>query len=480
MNLSVGTSTPSAVQLEFLTDAKHSSEASEIGHILFQVIRDDDLTSGREELHPDWLTVYRNIQSDMSGTSLGKELAKALGPLIDSVEGVSVIDPLHSDLAFLLGAGASKPEPSDIPTVAELLPDLLERGRRLDREDVNMLADFCESSSITNIEDLLTAAQLAEYCGRNPAVLRLIEFLLYRESNEKRHGRLGSRSRVDIGSVAFLQDTLQVLFGLLSSRMLPAKPNPAHTAIATYVEPRPDTTIITTNYDCCIDLALGVSGKHYDYRMKFSNSAKNSNTGLPNLIKLHGSLNWFYCDTCQKVHLIDIAKAIADFESDSSPYPVIGVCKDCGGQRRGLLVPPLAMKFDIAPALNPLLEMANARLSRASVLVVVGFSFAEADQYISRLVSKWMQSSKNNRLLIFDPNRTVAEKMRKQCAVRIANFDRSRVAWIGGNSAEQVPRFLKGEFLEKSEPDRKKTKKRAAPKKTARKKSGKTARGNRK
>jgi NAD-dependent SIR2 family protein deacetylase len=449
MNLRIGRATPSPTQLNYLQEAQSSENPLEKARFIMEVVRDEDLTSGSEELHPEWIEVYRSIREDIKGTSLESGLEKVFAHILESEDGISSIDPSSVSLAFLLGAGASKPKPSDIPTVAELLPDLLERGRRLDREDVNRLADFCETSRITNIEDLLTAAQLAEYCGRNPIVLRLIEFLLYRDADESRLRKYGPRSRVDIGSVAFLQDTLQVLFGLLSSRMLPAKPNLIHSAIADYVKSRSDSTIITTNYDCCIDLALGQDGKDFDYRMTFANSKFANGETLSNLIKLHGSLNWFYCDTCQKVNLIDISKAIRDFEADSSPYPVIGVCKGCGGQRRGLLVPPLAMKFDLAPALNPLLELANERLAKASVLVVVGFSFAEADQYISRMVSKWMQSNTNNRLVIFDPNRAVAEKMRKQCSVKIGNFDKSRVSWSGGDSTDEVPKFLKGELYKR-------------------------------
>jgi NAD-dependent SIR2 family protein deacetylase len=452
MNYRIGTTSPSSLQLHHLKEAQSSSHPFEKARALMSVITDADLTSGQEELHPDWIEVYSAIRGKLTGTPFENELAKGFEHILQAEEAISLIDPASLDLAFLLGAGASKPMPSGIPTVAELLPDLLERGRRLDREDVNRLADFCESSRITNIEDLLTAAQLAEYCGRNPTVLRLIEFLLYREGEEPRTRKFGPRSRVDIGSVAFLQDTLQVLFGLLSSRMLPAKPNPVHTAIAHYLQSRADSTVITTNYDCCIDLALGRDGKDFDYRMTFANSKNGGGDNLSNLIKLHGSLNWFYCDSCQKVNLIDISKAIKDFEADSSPYPVIGVCKGCGGQRRGLLVPPLAMKFDLAPALNPLLELANERLTKASVLVVVGFSFAEADQYISRMVSKWMQGNDQNRLVIFDPNHGVAEKMRKQCSVRIPNFDRNRVTWIGGDSAESVPKFLNREFVKARPP----------------------------
>lgn len=469
MNLKIGTSTPSRQQLALLAKAKHTEEPNGRYHALRQVVTDDDLTSGREELHPEWLSIYESLVDVLPQLPSGDEIRKALHNLSVFEGEIKLIDPKAGSIAFLLGAGASKPMPSGIPTVAELLPDLLARGRRLEREDVNRLADFCDNSKITNIEDLLTAAHLSRYCGQNPTVLRLIEFLLYRESREDpredpRFGQI-ARSRVDTGSVAFLQDTLQVLFGLLSSRMLPAKPNAAHKAIAVYAKENVGTTVITTNYDCCIDLALGTNGKDFDYRMPFSNAKNVSTDAIPNLIKLHGSLNWFYCDSCQKVNLIDIDKAILDFETDGSPYPIIGVCRICGGQRRGLLVPPQAMKFDVASALNPLLEIANERLSNAAVLAVVGFSFAEADMYISRMVSRWMQSDINRRLVIFDPNVSVADKMRKQCALRIAEFDDSRVVWKGGDSAENIPKFLSGQLFDPTPPEMEGTKKRGIKRK---------------
>lgn len=44
--------------------------------------------------------------------------------------------------------------------------------------------------------------------------------------------------------------------------------------------------------------------------------------------------------------------------------------------------------------------------------------------------------------------------MRKQCAVRITEFDPSRVAWVGGDSAEHIPKFLSGELKKKSSTSR--------------------------
>jgi hypothetical protein len=76
------------------------------------------------------------------------------------------------------------------------------------------------------------------------------------------------------------------------------------------------------------------------------------------------------------------------------------VCKDCGGQRRNLLVPPLAMKFDLYPPLTPLIEKAQNFFNYSDVIIVVSFSFADADMYISRMITKSMQLKKDVKLLI--------------------------------------------------------------------------------
>jgi NAD-dependent SIR2 family protein deacetylase len=420
------------------------------------VLTDQEIRQDLEEIYPEWaqlikphLEIVQRLPPPLAETILRfvGEASYYHSPLTD-------LDPRQLQVSFLLGAGASKPGPSNIPTVTELLPQLLERGRRLDREDVTKLADFCERRKIHNIEDLLTAAQLATFCSRNPIVLALLNYLLSRgEQEEPYRARRIRELGADLASVAFLQDTLQVLFGLLSSTMLPAKPNEAHNAIAQYASQHPGSAIVTTNYDCCMDLAIGHEGKDFVYGLDFANvqrsgAGRESCTGL---IKLHGSLNWFYCETCQEVQLTDIRQMVKDFLEDKAPYPVIGICRDCGGQRRGLLVPPLAIKFDVAPPLTPLADHAKSAFERSNLVVVVGFSFAEADIYISRMLSKSMQTSSERKLLICDPDREVAEKVRRRFKASIPNFDASRVLPLVGDCAEVLPKFLCGELASKED-----------------------------
>lgn len=405
--MQLGKERVSEVQKKLLERAMVTDYPREIYDILMRIINDEDIINGDEDVHPDWLTFFDskiNLIRRIRPASAVAKITNFFAELKPYDLAIQDIDSEKLRLTFLLGAGASKPEPSNIPTVTELLPHLLERARRLDREDVTKLADFCERREIDNIEDLLTAAQLATFCSRNSSVLFLLNYLLYRGDQERivmEHSAWVSRYTqrtspiADVSSVAFLQDTLQVLFGLLASTMLPAQPNRAHKAIAEYVNKHPNSAIITTNYDCCMDLALGEIKRPLKYKLEFVNQRENDLSDATQMIKLHGSLNWYYCETCQEVQLVDIRGLLQDYVENKSPYAVIGICKDCGGQRRGLLVPPLAMKFDVAPPLTPLLGEARDSFEKADLIMVVGFSFAEADLYISRMLSKSMQTEIN-------------------------------------------------------------------------------------
>ena len=234
----------------------------------------DDIIENREQIHPDWQQLFEQKKDFLRSTFGPREFEKInsfFAGLRPFDELATTLDPRSLSLSFLLGAGASKPEPSNIPTVKELLPELLERGRRLDRDDVTKLADFCERRKINNIEDLLTAAQVATFCSRNPNILQLVNYLLYGADSRPYEAEsfvgtttLGEVVRrrprelaADLSSVAFLQDTLQVLFGLLSSTMLPAKPNAAHEAIASYAKHHDGSTIVTTNYELLHGPRLG-------------------------------------------------------------------------------------------------------------------------------------------------------------------------------------------------------------------------------
>ena len=459
MAIIVGTEDVSDGQWDMLRESSVATPLRDLAEMLRMLLNDDDIISGDETLHPEWLSIYQHHRDRLANYFRLIGIAHAT----ETLDGLSYVDshiadinPSEETIAFLLGAGASKPNPSGIPTVTELLPELLNRARRLDREQVTSLADFCSERGIDNIEDLLTSVQISAFCSKNPRILRLVEFQLFRNEIASVNRRRGTQGmmRTDVSSIAYLQDTLQVLFGLLSNLMLPASPNAGHDAIVSYIGNNLTSSIITTNYDCCIDLALLENQVPYSYSIDFANSdvfPNPSEAGAP-LIKLHGSLNWFYCETCQKVQLIDISRTIEDYENHRAEYPVISVCRECGGQKRGLLVPPHAMKFDAAPPLQPLIARADSYFAQATLIVVVGFSFADADSYISQMLIKAMQASSKTRLVIIDPDRSISEKIRRKFATQIQNFhSESRIFRLQGDCSDLLPRFLRGDLFQPHE-----------------------------
>ena len=455
MGATIGTERVSDEQQRLLIGSRRGRPSHRLAENLHRVATDPDILSGDEDLHPDWSEIFQRsralLQRSMDSDAFGHvdSFFRSL-ELYD--QSISNINPKTEKLAFLLGAGASKPHPSNIPTVKELLPELLGRARRLDRDQVTQLADYCNDNDISNIEDLLTAVQISEFCSRSPNILNLVEYQLFRDSVTEATQPLFRRNRMrsDVSSVAFLQDTLQVLFGLLSNLMLPASPNNGHSAIVNYLNDQPETPIVTTNYDCCIDLALIDADVQCEYGMDFANAnvlLKQGRQGA-SLTKLHGSLNWFYCETCQAVWLIDIAKAVIDYRDGVGEYPIISVCSQCGGQRRGLLIPPHAMKFDVSSPLQPLIADATRFFERASLIVAVGFSFADADQYIARMISKALQASQDVKLVIIDPAPEVAEKVRRKFGAQIPGFDsKNRIIRLLGDCSEVLPIFYGGSCL---------------------------------
>ena len=295
---------------------------------------------------------------------------------------------------------------------------------------------------------------MSAFLIRNPKILSLLEFQMFEDRTRVNFRRRPSSRLIgtDVSSAAYLLDTLQLLFGLLSDLMLPASPNDGHYAIANAVRKHHGTRpipIITTNYDCCIDLALLEMEVDPFYNLSFEKtlaSTSQLDEKAP-LIKLHGSLNWFYCGTCQAIWSVDIQQTVKDYKGDIGEFPIISVCKNCGGQRRGLLVPPQAFKFDVAPPLQRLIAQAESWFLKSSLLVVVGFSFAEADLYISRMLMKSMQESEDTKMIIIDPDVRVAAKMRRRFEAQIRDFDsEKRILQLKGDCANILPRFLEGKL----------------------------------
>jgi NAD-dependent SIR2 family protein deacetylase len=400
-----------------------------------------------EPLDPRWVEIWRKYEvfADRFPPAIIKEISQAImsveeEPVIDKeVWGIRVSN--DTKVTFLLGAGASAY--SGIPTVKQLLPELWNRARKIGREDLENLRRWCDRRQIKNIEDLLTAAYVSDFIAKNRHITALVDYFLYSMGQEVggEGETFGSIRRImaDVSSIGFLQDTLQTLFGLLTSTMIAAPPNETHKAIVNFIQKHNHTTIITTNYDGCMDEALltekitlrgTISGKNED------------NPNAVQLIKMHGSINWSYCSSCQDVREFNLLEVKKIFEADTLSYPVLGICKKCGGLRRPLLVPPLSFKFLMFPSLVDIWNYARQSIEEAAVLIIVGYSFSESDAYITKIISRSMATNENQKMIVVDTDASLVPALRGRFDVHIDRFDHGRILKACGTCETVLPRIL--------------------------------------
>lgn len=438
---------PSTKQREFLRAAtRNIASPDEVVRWMYRAFSE---APPDEPLDPEWLTVWKKVRAAARHV-FPKELREEIEARLRTITPVDaeVFDLKLTDTApvcLLLGAGASAPAPSSIPTVADLLPQLWRRARKLGRDDIDRLADWCDEREIRNIEDLLTAAYLANFSAKNSNVTGLLDYFLFKSGSravdEFASPRLRGRGtpQVDAASIALLQDTLQVLFGLLTGVMIPAAPNACHTSVVEFVRSHTRAKIVTTNYDGCIDEALLKAGvpvqTHLDEHAA-------SAPGAVDLLKIHGSINWSYCESCHDVRDFNLLEQKRAFNDDSHSYAVIGICKKCGGQRRPLLIPPLGFKFVMFPALIRLWDHAREAIESAELVIVVGYSFSDADSYLNKIIERSMTVTAKQRLLVVDPNAALVDTLRTRFSARIDKFDQRRILRAGGSSAELLPKIL--------------------------------------
>jgi len=221
--------------------------------------------------------------------------------------------------------------------------------------------------------------------------------------------------------------------------MISASPNPVHEAIVEFINKHPTTSIITTNYDGCMDEALlkhnlPIKGTIVEHGEDSTNAIE--------LIKMHGSINWAYCESCQEVREFDLLQMKETYEKDILSYPVIGICKNCKGTRRPLLVPPLSFKFLMFPNLVDIWNSARQTIENARYLIVVGYSFSEADTYITKIISRSMSMNNSQKMIIINTNQNLVPTLRERFSSHIDGFDTRRILSACKNAEEVLPQIV--------------------------------------
>lgn len=202
-------------------------------------------------------------------------------------------------------------------------------------------------------------------------------------------------------------------------------------------------SIITTNYDLFADKAVGriidksLHGPNVRYgdafkyleRMQYGVPILGEwtldNKGLPSILdgcttwrklsreiqlyKLHGSVNWAYCEGC---HGIYGNFSFADLKSIFSLEKIR--CPACGSHYDWLILPPIAPKQIKNPVITKIWRLAKQKLSAADRIVFIGYSFPQTDFDLAQWLIEACENSaargRNWKHWIIDPDMNVHER----------------------------------------------------------------------
>lgn len=177
----------------------------------------------------------------------------------------------------------------------------------------------------------------------------------------------------------------------------------------------PPVSVLTFNYDPCVDHALYRAGMNPNYCL---DECRDDGVSL---LKLHGSLNWTFCEQCGKATWWSIGKHLAtrrfhrdEMEDMGSGGRLLGPFLQgtftyaCGhtGPCRPLIVPPTYNKGYRYQDIARVWQAAASELAEAENIYVIGFSLPDTDQFFRYFCALALTSdSYLRRFWVFDPEK---------------------------------------------------------------------------
>lgn len=316
--------------------------------------------------------------------------------------------PIQNDqpeLVFMFGAGASYSD--GIPIQSDLIPLILnDADLQLSKSSAGkQVRQFLKSNFSTN--------------DRFPTLEEVFGFIDFHLNNE-----LSLSSNCTLKELRELKHNFtKILHYVISSR---TKQSDLFRSFWESIRlNRKEIGIITTNYDTLIDEAFDRIYSEYllDYCIDLINYRyPNLNTPFDwwinprqpvtqdgmktpirvKLIKIHGSLNWKYCNCCGQVGLTPWQHRI-NLKTDSfeSFYEnEVTHCPFDNNRLASLIQVPTHLKTNTNFIFNKLYDEAGYTIRSAKTIVIIGYSFPEADVHIRALIKR--NFNPNNQIIVIN------------------------------------------------------------------------------
>ncbi len=304
--------------------------------------------------------------------------------------------PIQNDqpeIVFIFGAGSSYPD--GIPIQSEIIPLILN----------NTDLQIIKSEPGRQIREFLN--ENFSIGERLPALEEVFGFIDFHLNNN-----FSLSSKWTITELIKLKSNLTKILHYVISSKTKSSEN-FKIFWETIRANRKEVAVITTNYDTLIDEAFDKIFSEYliDYCIDIINFRYPENITPfdwwvnPNkpvtqfgeqtpirtkLIKIHGSLNWKYCNCCGQVGLTPWQHRI-NLKTDSFESffkREINTCPFDNNRLLSLIQVPSHLKTTNNFIFNKLFDEAGYTIRNAKKLVFIGYSFPEADVHIRALVKR--------------------------------------------------------------------------------------------
>lgn len=309
------------------------------------------------------------------------------------------------DVVFVLGAGASHPD--GVPLQRDILPQILsDENQEIKKSEIGkIVTEFIKDNFEFNRE--------LNLYPRLEAVFGFIDYFI--QHNESLNSKYTN---------SLLRDIKEYLIKLVHYIVnLNTDKNSHYYNLfwETVAENVPNSSIITLNYDTLLEQSFEFLFKknyYLDYCIPLMNyeklpQLKNYNfwinprepvlvnedvTPVPvKIIKLHGSLNWKYCNCCNLTLLtpwdrkIDLnrGKFLGYTYPEKEEYEFR--CPIDETDFETLIMPPSYLKTLHHPVISQLLVEASREIRSTRKIIFIGYSMSDADLHIIALFKKHIQ-----------------------------------------------------------------------------------------
>lgn len=155
-----------------------------------------------------------------------------------------------------------------------------------------------------------------------------------------------------------------------------------------------DVFFISANYDILIDNAISDifnnNGRApIDYGIPLTNTYRekdwrSTTKKSVDLFKIHGSLNWLYCSSCNTVTLTPGEKGIIRISNNFHEAS----CQSCESVLTPIIIPPTFFKEMSNTFINQIWYKTEQKLRKCEHIIFCGYSFPDADMHVKYLLKR--------------------------------------------------------------------------------------------